>query len=54
VDLVPIYGAFREYKSFRPIMELEFERWQFTDGAQTEKLQKLVKKKKGVFTVDDW
>jgi hypothetical protein len=33
-DLSTIYGEFREYKSFRPIMELEFERWTSTDAAQ--------------------
>lgn len=53
-DLSQIYGAFKEYKSFRPIMELEYERWQSTDAVQQEKLKKLMKKKGGKLTVDDW
>jgi alanyl-tRNA synthetase len=57
-DLATIYGPFKEYKSFRPIIELEYERWLNTDAAQTEKLQKLLKKKGGgkdaKLTLDDW
>jgi alanyl-tRNA synthetase len=54
-DLATIYGPFKEYKSFRPIIELEYDRWLHTDGAQAEKLEKLVQKKKGVpLTLDDW
>jgi alanyl-tRNA synthetase len=30
-DLEPIYGAFKEYKSFRSIIEVEYERWRTTD-----------------------
>jgi hypothetical protein len=31
IDLGSIYGAFKDYPSFRPIIELEFERWKTTD-----------------------
>lgn len=54
VDLEPIYGAFKEYKSFREIIEVEYERWITTDVKQKEKLQKLLKKNKGTLTLDDW
>eukprot|EP00164_Ancoracysta_twista_P003216 GFYU01004295.1.p2 GENE.GFYU01004295.1~~GFYU01004295.1.p2 ORF type:complete len:891 (-),score=379.12 GFYU01004295.1:90-2453(-) len=53
-DLEPIYGAFKEYKSFRPIIEIEYERWLSTDDAQRQKLEKLLKKNKNVLTIDDW
>ena len=54
-DLATLYGPFPPYKSFRPILELEYERWCFTDDAQKTKLTKLIQKKKGSkFTLDDW
>jgi alanyl-tRNA synthetase len=34
-DLAGIYGEFPEYKSFRKIIEVEYERWLHTDEAQT-------------------
>lgn len=54
LDLEPIYGAFKEYKSFREIIQVEYDRWQTTDVKQKEKLQKLLKKNKGTLTLDDW
>jgi alanyl-tRNA synthetase len=55
-DLSTIYGPFKEYKSFKPIIELEYLRWETTDSAQTEKLQKLLKKKgkDSKLSLDDW
>lgn len=58
-DLATIYGEFKEYKSFRPIIELEYTRWMTTDDAQKEKLSKLIAKKKGKdgvaqLTIDEW
>eukprot|EP00744_Colponema_vietnamica_P000780 GILI01001356.1.p1 GENE.GILI01001356.1~~GILI01001356.1.p1 ORF type:complete len:965 (+),score=358.80 GILI01001356.1:48-2942(+) len=53
-DLAKIYGAFKEYKSFRSIIEVERERWESTDEVQRQKLEKLVKKNKGTLTMDDW
>jgi alanyl-tRNA synthetase len=53
-DLATIYGPFAEYKSFKPIIELEYERWKFTDGAQQDKLKKLLKKRKNKLSLDDW
>jgi len=55
VDLAALYGPFSQYKSFRPIIELEFQRWKNTDEVQKAKLQKLLSKKKGQkLTMDDW
>lgn len=54
-DLATIYGPFKEYPSFRPIIELEYERWSATDKAQEEKLKKLIDKQKGKpLPLDDW
>ena len=53
-DLSSIYGEFEAYKSFDPIIRLEFERWLTTDKEQKEKVDKLLKKKKGVLALDDW
>lgn len=33
LDLAGIYGDFPEYKSFRKIIEVEYERWLHTDEA---------------------
>jgi len=41
-DLSTIYGSFKQYPSFRPIIELEYQRWKTTDAAQAEKLKKLL------------
>lgn len=53
-DLFGIYGEFPEYKSFRAIIEGEYERWMTTDEAQAVNLNKLLQKKKNVLTIDDW
>ena len=53
-DLATIYGDFSEYKSFAPIITLEYERWLTTDKEQKEKVDKLLKKKKGRLELDDW
>ena len=53
-DLAEIYGKFEEYKSFRKIIEIEYQRWLTTDAQATQKVQQLIKKKKGKLTVDDW
>ena len=53
-DLEGIYGAFPEYKSFRGIIEVEYQRWLNTDSEQSEKLKKLLKKNKNKLSIDDW
>ena len=53
-DLMGIYGEFPEYKSFRKIIEVEYERWLTTDEAQTAQLKNLLKKKKNKLSIDDW
>jgi len=52
-DLATIYGDFPEYKSFKEIISLEYERWTTTDVSQKLKLDKLIKKNK-TLTLDDW
>ena len=52
-DLEGLYGKFQEYKSFGPIIEIEFERWINTDTIQRTKLEKLLNKTKKL-TIDDW
>jgi alanyl-tRNA synthetase len=44
----------KEYKSFRAIIEIEYHRWLTTDKEAKEKLDKLIKKRKGDLTLDDW
>lgn len=53
-DLSKIYGAFDEYKSFRKIIEMEYQRWCTTDVESQQKVQALLKKNKGVLKVEDW
>lgn len=53
-DLEGIYGEFAPYKSFEDIIQGEFDRWRNTDEAQKIDLEKLLKKNKGVLTIDDW
>lgn len=53
-DLEGVYGQFPEYKSFRAILEEEFKRWQSTDEKQTASLNKLIQKRKGKLTIEDW
>ena len=52
-DLKEIYGDFKEYKSFRSIIEVEYERWTQTDISQREKLTKLLTKNKNKLSIDD-
>lgn len=52
-DLQDIFGQFKEYKSFKEIIMLEYERWLKTDDSQKTKLEKLLKKNKAL-TIDDW
>ncbi len=54
LDLEGIYGKFAEYKSFKEIIVVEYDRWRFTDEAQKEKLKKLLKKRGGKLALDDW
>jgi alanyl-tRNA synthetase len=54
IDLEGIYGKFPEYKSFGEIIQVEYDRWLHTDGAQKANLEKLLKKQKGTLTIDDW
>ena len=54
LDLQGIYGEFPPYKSFNDIIKIEKERWLTTDEKQKKDLETLLKKKKGVLTIDDW
>jgi alanyl-tRNA synthetase len=53
-DLSKIYGPFKPYLSFRTVMELEFQRWQTTDEKALSKINALVKKRKGLLSLEDW
>ena len=52
-DLEELYGKFQEYKSFGPIIEIEYERWINTDTIQRTKLEKMLNKTKKL-SIDDW
>lgn len=52
-DLEGLYGKFQEYKSFGPIIEIEYERWINTDMIQRTKLEKLLNKTKKL-NIEDW
>ena len=54
IDLEQVTGPFREYKSFESIIKVEHDRWLNTDEAQQKQLTKLIKKKKGNLSIDDW
>eukprot|EP00753_Platysulcus_tardus_P010643 PLAT2927.1.p2 GENE.PLAT2927.1~~PLAT2927.1.p2 ORF type:complete len:1002 (+),score=576.26 PLAT2927.1:76-3006(+) len=54
LDLAEIYGPFAEYKSFRPIIEIEYERWCNTDALARDKLKRVMKKSGGTLTLADW
>ena len=45
-DLEGLYGKFPEYKSFRSIIEIEYERWLTNADEQKGRLKKLLKKRK--------
>jgi len=53
-DLEGIYGTFPEYKSFGEIMQVEYDRWKFSDEDSVKKLDKVIKQKKGKLSIDDW
>jgi alanyl-tRNA synthetase len=53
-DLAQLYGPFAEYKSFRDIITIEYERWSSTEGGQKKKLEQLVSKNKGKLSLDQW
>ena len=53
-DLYGIYGEFAPYKSFNDIIRVEYERWCNTDEQQKIELQKILKKNKGLLSIDDW
>lgn len=53
-DLEGIFGEFKEYKSFNEIITVEYDRWNNTDDKMKESLTKLIKKKKGNLTLEDW
>ena len=52
-DLQGIVGEFPEFKSFKDIVTIEYERWLNTFTTQKDKLDKLMKKKNGL-SLDDW
>mmetsp|Transcript_3506 Transcript_3506/g.5263 ORF Transcript_3506/g.5263 Transcript_3506/m.5263 type:complete len:480 (-) Transcript_3506:954-2393(-) len=54
LDLEGIYGKFPEYKSFGQIIQVEYDRWQFSDDESVKKLEKIIKQRKGKLTLDDW
>lgn len=54
MDLQGIFGEFKEYKSFNEIIEVEYDRWMNTDETMKKNLEKLLKKRNGVLTLDDW
>ncbi|OMJ66344.1 hypothetical protein SteCoe_36834 [Stentor coeruleus] len=53
-DLKGIYPDFKEHKSFRSIIEVEYERWLQTDKDQKDRLTKLLNKNKGKLNIEDW
>lgn len=53
-DLSKIYGVFPEYKSFKDIIAIEYERWHSTESSQKKKLQQLLAKNKGKLSIDNW
>jgi len=52
-DLEGIYGVFPEYKSFKNIIQIEYERWTNSDAQQRTKLETMIKKKKKL-DLADW
>lgn len=53
-DLARLYGKFAEYKSFKDIIAIEYDRWANTEAAQKKKLEQLASKNKGKLTIDQW
>jgi len=54
LDLEGIFGKFPEYKSFDEIIQVEYDRWVFSDDESIKKLEKIIKQKKGTLSIDDW
>jgi len=48
-----IYGEFPHNPSFKPILEIEYDRWLKNDESQAKNLNKLLKKKSEL-SIDDW
>lgn len=53
-DLQGIFGKFPPHKSFDKIIEVEYDRWKFSDFAAQNKLEKFFHKKKGKLKPEDW
>lgn len=55
-DLEELYGKghFKKYDSLEKIFNVEIQKWENTDKKQKEDLKKLLDKKKGLLTIDDW
>ena len=53
-DLEGIFGEFKISTNLKEIIQLEFDKWIATDDTQKDLLNKLLKKKKGELTIDDW
>ncbi len=53
-ELSKIYGPFAPHRSFRKIVELEYDRWLSTDDAQRKQVEKLKKQRKGRISLGDW
>jgi alanyl-tRNA synthetase len=53
-DLEGIYGKFNIGDNIKDILELEYFKWKATDNKQKEQLEKHLKKKGGVLSIDDW
>jgi alanyl-tRNA synthetase len=52
--LAQLYGPFSEYKSFKEIITIEYERWYSTESSQKKKLEQLLSKNKGKLSLDNW
>lgn len=53
-DLEGILGPFSHYASFNEIIEVEYDRWINTDDVMKKNLQKLLAKRNGKLSLDDW
>jgi alanyl-tRNA synthetase len=53
-DLEGIYGKFKRNENIKEILALEYDKWKATDSKQKDQLEKHIKKKGGVLSIDDW
>jgi len=53
-DLEEIYGKFNNTDNIREVLRLEKVKWETTDKDAKTKLDKLLKDKKNVLSIDDW